>query len=75
MRIESGCFTMTRKQYLAAIRRLGLSQVGAGRALGVSERQAQRYAAGDSPIPPPIARLLTLMLAAGPPSKQGVVKR
>ena len=52
---------MTRKQYLAAIGKLGLSQIGAGRMLGLSKRQAQRLASGESPIPETIARLLLLM--------------
>ena len=52
---------MTRAQYLKAIGRLGLSHLGAGRMLGVSPRQAQRFASGESPIPGPVARLLWLM--------------
>jgi len=52
---------MTRNQYLEALKRLGLSHQGAGRMLGVSPRQAQRFASGESPIPPPVARLLWLM--------------
>lgn len=53
---------MTRLQYLAAIRKLGLSQVRAGRVLGLSPRQSQRLASGDSPIPEPAARLLRLII-------------
>ena len=52
---------MTAKQYLKAIERLGISQLGAGRMLGISNRHAQRFASGDSPIPEPVARLLWLM--------------
>jgi hypothetical protein len=52
---------MTTKQYLAAIKKLGLSQLGAGRWLGVSPRTAQNYAAGK-PIPEPVAKLLRLVV-------------
>lgn len=51
---------MTAKQYLAAIEKLGLSQLGAGRFLGVSPRTAQNYAAKGPPEP--VAKLLRLMV-------------
>lgn len=54
---------MTAKQYLAAIEKLGLSQLAAGRMLGVSPRTAQNYAAKGPPEP--VARLLRLMLRLG----------
>ena len=53
---------MTRNQYLEALKRLGLSHQSAGRMLGVSPRQAQRFASGESPIPTPVAKLLQLMI-------------
>ena len=53
---------MTRTQYRAAIERLGLSIVGAAKVLGVSRRQAQRFASGESPVPEPVAKLLRLMI-------------
>jgi hypothetical protein len=54
---------MTTKQYLAALKKLGLLPSGkaTAAALGVSIRQLQYYAAG-TPIPGPIERLLRLML-------------
>ena len=59
---------MTTAQYLAALRKLGLTPSSklAAEALGVSLRQAQYYAAGR-PIPAPVAKLLRLMVdvAAG----------
>lgn len=52
---------MTTKQYLAAIQKLGLSQLAAGRWLGVSPRTAQNYALGRK-IPEPVAKLLRLVI-------------
>jgi hypothetical protein len=54
---------MTTKQYLAALKKLGLSPAGkpTAQALGVSLRQIQYYAAGK-PIPEPIAIILRLLL-------------
>ena len=52
---------MTKNQYLTAIGKLGLNQLAAGRMLGISNRQAQRLASGESPIPETVARLLWLM--------------
>ena len=53
---------VTADQYRAAIAQLGLSQEGAGGALGLSPRQGQRYATGESEIPEPVAKLLRLMI-------------
>ena len=57
---------MTPKQYEAAIKRLGLSQVGAARYFGISERQSRRFIKGDSAAPIPIAieMLLNMLLEA-----------
>lgn len=51
---------MTPKQYLAAIEKLGLNQLAAGRWLGVSPRTAQNYAAKGPPEP--VAKLLRLVI-------------
>lgn len=58
---------MTTKQYLDALRKLDLTPSGnaTAEALGLSKRQAQRIAAGDSPVPKPVAKLLRLMIATG----------
>jgi hypothetical protein len=53
---------MTPQQYESTIHRLGLTQVGAARFLGVDERTSRRYIAGKAVIPPPTAMLLNLML-------------
>jgi hypothetical protein len=54
---------MTPKQYQAAINKLGLSQLGAGRWLGVSPRTAQNYAAKGPPQA--VAMLLRLVVRLG----------
>ncbi len=55
---------MTTAQYLAALKKLGLTSHGkaTAEALGVSVRQLSNYAAGD-PIPPMLERLLAALLA------------
>ena len=52
---------MTTKEYLAAIKKLGLLPSGkaTAKALGLSVRQCQRIAAGESQVPGPVALLLT----------------
>lgn len=54
--------TMTTKQYLAALKELGLTPSGKGTAaaLGLSLRQVQRIAAGQAAVPGPVAKLLDL---------------
>ena len=54
---------MTANQYKAAIKQLGLSQVAAGRWLGISPRQSQSYAIGEYPVPEPTAKLLRLCIS------------
>jgi len=55
--------SMTPARYRKLITALGLSQLGAGRFLGLSDAQAARMASGLSPISPPIAMLLELIVA------------
>ena len=52
---------MTTDDYRNHLARLDLSQLAAGRMLGVDPRTARRFASGDQPIPPPYAMLLELM--------------
>ena len=54
---------MTAKQFSTTIDRLGLSQVGAAKLIGITGRTCRRYAAGDAEIPEPTAKLLRLALA------------
>lgn len=49
---------MTRDDFRAALDRLGLTQTGAARVLGVDERTTRRWAAGERAVPPPVERLL-----------------
>lgn len=53
---------MTANQYRAAIERLGLSQRGAARFLGIPERQSRRYALDEAEIPEAVGKLLRLMV-------------
>lgn len=53
---------MTAAQFRRALNQLGLSVYASGPVLGLSLRQAQRIAAGESPVPRPVAKLLRLML-------------
>ena len=53
---------MTAKQFNVAIERLGLSQVGAAKLIGITGRTCRRYAAGDAEIPKPTAKLLRLAI-------------
>ena len=57
---------MTQKQYLQALKKLGLTPASKQTAamLGVSLRQAQYYAAG-SPIPQTVALLIAAYLRHG----------
>jgi DNA-binding transcriptional regulator YiaG len=52
---------MTHSEFNAILARLDLTQVGAAKLLGVTDRQARRYAAGDSHIPQAAAKLLRLL--------------
>lgn len=61
---------MTKKQYLAALKRLQLTPAGQRTAdvLGLSLRQCQRISAGKSPVPDPVAKLLAMYLQYGLPA-------
>ncbi len=56
---------MTKAQYRAALKKLDLSIVGAAPVLGISRRQSQRIAAGDSPVPEPLEKLLHFLMESG----------
>ena len=53
---------MTPREYMHTIELLGLSQLAAGRFLGVSGRTSRRYATGDAMVPAAHALLLRAML-------------
>jgi hypothetical protein len=54
---------MTSRQYRAAIEALGLSQIRAGRFLGVPTKTSSRWALGESRVPTAVGVLLKLMIA------------
>jgi len=56
---------MTGAQFEEAILKLGMSRAGAGRFLGLSERQTRRLVRGQKPVPESAALLLASMLAHG----------
>jgi DNA-binding transcriptional regulator YiaG len=49
---------MTPAEFRAIIARLGLSQTGAAKVLGVDARTARRWALGERDVPEPVRRLL-----------------
>ncbi len=53
---------MTSAQYRDAIARLDLSQVAAGKFLGVNARTSRHWALGESRVPHAVAILLRLMV-------------
>jgi hypothetical protein len=57
---------MTTKQYLAVLKKLGLTPSGkaTAEAFGLSLRQCQRIAAGTTPVPKTVALLLRCYLRA-----------
>lgn len=60
---------MKTPEYLAALKTLDLTKVGAAPCLGISRRQAQRFAAGD-PVSTPVAKLLRVMLKHKIPAEE-----
>jgi len=59
---------MTPTQYIRLRKQLGLSNYALAPILGVSLRQAQRYESGQTTIPDPVARLLTMYGKHGIPT-------
>jgi hypothetical protein len=61
--------TMTTNQYLAALKKLGLTPAARATAdaLGLSVRQCQRLASGEQAIPETVAKLLRMYLDHGLP--------
>lgn len=66
---------MTPAELRNAIDRLGLSQVGLGRFLGVDPRTVRRWAAGDLPVPRAVDMLLRLMIAYRIPPDHAALPR
>jgi hypothetical protein len=55
---------MNADEYRAAIAALGMTQLGAGRVLGIAGRKSRRFAFGEE-IPWSIEMLLNIMVANG----------
>lgn len=51
---------MTPERYAEAIKKLGLSQVGAAEFLGYDPRTSRRWVSGDLPVPKVVGMLLEL---------------
>jgi hypothetical protein len=56
---------MSKQEYRRALKQLGLSIVGAGPVFGIHRRHSQRIAAGETPVPKPVAKLVRLMVKLG----------
>ena len=65
---------MTSDEYRGSIDKLGLTQSGAARMLGVDERTSCRWANGERDVPPPVQRFLRFLIAIGK-SGEYVIKR
>lgn len=53
---------MSAATFSKALDKLGLSVYASGKVIGLSLRQSQRVAAGESPVPRPVAKLINLIL-------------
>ena len=65
---------MTPDEYRLSIDKLGMTQSGAARMLGVDERTSRRWANGERDVPPPVQRFLRFLIAIGK-SGEYVMKR
>jgi len=63
---------MTTNEYLAALKRLGLTQTSKAtqEGLGVTSRQLTRYSNGVTSVPPMLERLLTALIKLVAASRQ-----
>lgn len=62
---------MTPADFRSTLQRLGLSQTGASRILGVADRTIRSWLTGERSVPEPVAKLMRLM-ASGAVSKEVV---
>lgn len=51
---------MTPDEFRTALERLGLTQIGAARFLGLDERTLRRYATGEKPVPRTVEMILRI---------------
>jgi len=54
---------MTPRMFKTALKQLELTQAGAARFVGVSERTARRFASGETKVPASVALLLQVCVA------------
>lgn len=64
---------MNPNQYREVLAKLGLTQGGGARLLGVDERTSRRWANGEREIPPPVQRFLRYLVATDQ-SGEGAMK-
>ena len=60
-KVEEGA-EMSATAFTKALDKLGLSVYASRKVIGLSLRQSQRVAAGESPVPRPVAKLINLLL-------------
>jgi hypothetical protein len=61
---------MTRLEFRQALRALGMTPYRVARHLGVSIRQAHRYASGETGIPGPVAMVVRELVKSGRLNRQ-----
>jgi predicted transcriptional regulator len=61
---------MTRTEYRQALRSLSMTPYKVAKYLGVSRRQAHRYASGETGVPGPVAMVLRELVKNGRLNKQ-----
>lgn len=61
---------MTHADFRSTLQRLGLSQTGASRVLGVADRTIRSWLTGERSVPEPVAKLLRLMATGAVTTEQ-----
>jgi hypothetical protein len=56
---------MTRAEFRQSLRALAMTPYKAAKYLGVSQRQAHRYASGETGVPAPVAMVLRELIKTG----------
>jgi hypothetical protein len=60
---------MSADEYTRALEKMGWTPYAAALPLGISLRQSHRYASGNQPVKPAVARLLRMYLRHGLPEE------
>lgn len=61
---------MTPADFRSCLSRLGLSQTGASRVLGVADRTIRSWLTGERAVPEPVAKLVRLMASGAVTAEQ-----